>query len=279
MPRAFELEPSTTEVLIVSQHLKEQIIAPIVEPLGFKFSSIQGFNTDTFGTFAGEIPRVEGPKITVREKCLAGIKFSGARAAIASEGSFGPHPQIPFLTINEEWLVFIDLEKKLEIYAKAISTELCFEKLSAVNTADLQSFLNRIDFPKQGLVLKNTDDQKVIEKGIQDIAQLQALLEKHKSNWLLETDLRAHQNPLRRKNIASAAQDLVARLQARCPICQTPDFSVVRTSGALLCSCCKAPSSSYATLHFACRKCGHKEIQQRTDKQAEDPGFCDHCNP
>lgn len=266
-------------VQLISKHQKEALISPYLAPLGIQIQTIDHFNTDVFGTFAGEIPRKEGPKVTVREKCLAGLKHSGAIAGIASEGSFGAHPQMPFLSINEEWLVFIDLEKELEIYAKAISTELCFDRLSVANTEDLHSFLNRINFPNQGLVLKNTENQKVIEKGIQDIAQLKDLLEKHSGNWLLETDLRAHQNPLRRKNIARAALDLAQRLQALCPICQAPDFSVVQTSGALLCGYCKAPTSSYSTLHFACRKCNHTKTEHRMDKQVEDPGFCERCNP
>ena len=42
--------------------------------------------------------------------------------AIASEGSFGPHPQLFFGYCNEEWLVIKDKKNNAEWFAKIIST-------------------------------------------------------------------------------------------------------------------------------------------------------------
>ncbi len=266
-------------VQLISKHHKEALISPYLEPLGIQIQTICDFDTDLFGTFAGEIPRREGPKVTVKEKCLAGLAFSGARAAIASEGSFGPHPQIPLLCVNEEWLVFIDLDQKLEIYARSVSTELHYGHLSHLEKEQLPTFLKQYEFPKQGMVFKHYSDQKILAKGIQDTAQLQALLERNQDNWLLETDLRAHQNPLRQQNIEKAAADLAERLQARCPQCTTPDFSVVRTSGFLPCSFCQQATKSYANLHYECKCCGFQKEEKRKDRLELDPEFCPHCNP
>jgi len=266
-------------VQLISKHHKEALISPYLEPLGIQIQPLYNFDTDQYGTFSGEIPRREGPKVTVKEKCLAGLEFSGARVGIASEGSFGPHPDFPFLTINEEWLLFIDLDQKFEIYAKSISTELNCAQISYLENAQLSDFLKQQQFPEQGLVLKRYSDQKLLDKGIQDAAQLHDLLEKHKDNWLLETDLRAHHNPLRRKNIEKAAQDLALRLQSRCPKCSTPDFSVIRTSGFLPCSLCKLQTKSYAHLHYECNCCGFHKEENRKDFLELDPEFCPHCNP
>jgi hypothetical protein len=266
-------------VQLISKHHKEALISAYLEPLGIQIQTLYDFDTDLFGTFSGEIPRREGPRITVKEKCLAGLAFSGARAAIASEGSFGPHPQIPFLSINEEWLVFIDLDQKLEIYARSVSTEISYANLNHMEKEQLANFLEQYQFPKQGMVFKRFSDQKILAKGIQDRKQLQDLLEKYQDNWLLETDLRAHQNPLRQKNIEKAAADLAERLKARCPQCTTPDFSVVRTSGNLPCSLCKLPTESYANLHFECKCCGFQKEEKRKDCLELDPEFCPHCNP
>ncbi len=266
-------------VQLISKHHKEALISPYLEPLGIKIQTLYDFDTDLFGTFSGEIPRSEGPKVTVKEKCLAGLAFSGARAAIASEGSFGPHPQIPFLSINEEWLVFIDLDQNLEIYSRSVSTELNYGNLSYLDKEQLINFLEQYQFPKQGMVFKRYSDQKLIEKGIQNTEQLQALLEKYRDNWLLETDLRAHQNPLRQKNIEKAAQDLALRLQSKCPDCSTPDFSVVRTSGSLPCSLCKQATKTYELLHYECKCCGFQKEEKRKDYMELDPEFCPYCNP
>lgn len=272
------MEVLASKVLLVSKHHKERIIAPLLASIGIQVEVIQHFDTDQFGTFAGEIPRVEGPKVTVKEKCLQGLAHSGQRIGIASEGSFGAHPMIPFVEANEEWLCYIDLDRQIEIYAKSLSTELTHDFISSKDKEQLMVFLSKNGFPRQGLVFKDLTQNKIIQKGIQDEKTLYKLVSQY-SNWQIETDLRAHQNPLRQQNIALATQDLIKRLSSLCPKCAYPDFSIKEFSGALDCEWCGQPTSSYRFQVYACHHCQHSAEVMRNDKKAEDPQYCQYCNP
>ncbi|MFM8596661.1 MAG: DUF6671 family protein [Flavobacteriales bacterium] len=272
------MEVLASKVLLISKHYKEQIIAPLLEKIGIQVEVIQHFDTDLFGTFTGEIPRKEGPEVTVKEKCLAGMMRAGARVGLASEGSFGAHPSIPFIGANEEWLCYIDLDRHIEVFARSISTEMTHDAINSKEQSKLPDFLLKNGFPKQGLVFKDLSTDLIIRKGIQDHEQLTALIDQF-PNWQIETDLRAHQNPLRQKNIALATEDLIKRLKSCCPQCAYPDFSIRNLSGALECECCGSPTSSYRFQVFTCEHCQYMEKILRKDKILEDPQYCQNCNP
>ena len=267
-----------SQLLLSSKHHKEQILQPIFEPLGSLLMINKGFDTDKFGTFCGSTPRKEGPKVTVKEKCLAGMAFAGKRQGLASEGSFGQHPNVPFLTVNEEWLVYIDLDHNLEIFGRSTTLEVCHAQLHYQDATQLTHFLSNCSFGKQGLVFKNSRTNKIIEKGIQSEDKLNKLMG-NIPEWEIETDLRAHMNPLRQKNIAAAGKDLIERMHRRCPNCAHPDFSVQQVSGKLPCNWCQYPTETYQFLEYHCLACAYKVIEKRQDKQFEDPQYCKHCNP
>jgi hypothetical protein len=266
-----------SHLLLSSKHLKEQILQPLFEPHGVELFVPFGFDTDVYGTFCGTMPRMEGPRQTVKEKCLAGMAFAKKRQGLASEGSFGPHPASPFLNINEEWLVYIDLDQNLEIYGHSISMDICHQQLD-YRSDQISDFLTKIQFGRQGLVLKDGKNGEVIAKGLTKEDELIQLLQKH-PNWILETDLRAHMNPLRQKNIASAGNNLIQRMQSCCPKCAKPDFSVVQYSGKLPCNWCKKATNTYELLTYSCAYCLHQTIEKRKDLLMEDPQHCPHCNP
>lgn len=266
-----------SQLLLSSKHLKEQILQPLFDPFGVELIVNLDFDTDLYGTFCGTTPRLEEPKITVKEKCLAGMSFVNKRQGLASEGSFGTHPSSPFLSINEEWLIYIDLDQNLEVYGRSTGMDICHQQL-AYHENQLDTFLSHIQFGAQGLVLKDAKNGEVIAKGITEYAHLMDLIQQH-PKWTIETDLRAHMNPARKKNIALAGQDLLARMLRLCPQCAHPDFSVTRTSGLLHCSWCKSATLSYAFLESTCQKCLYKEKKKRPDRTLEDPQFCPHCNP
>ena len=73
------------------------------------------FDTDTFGTFNGEIPRTLSPKQTVIAKARAGAEMTGCDFAIASEGTIGPHPAFPFVTADHELLAFVCQTKPCKV--------------------------------------------------------------------------------------------------------------------------------------------------------------------
>ena len=67
-------------------------------------------DTDQLGTFSGEIERIAPPLETAIQKARLGMKETGLLLGIASEGSVGPDPIVPFIHSNTEHLVLVDDE-------------------------------------------------------------------------------------------------------------------------------------------------------------------------
>ncbi len=115
------------KLLIATKHQKESVIAPILEKeLGVICFVDETFDTDTLGTFTGEIERELDPISTAREKCLRAMKVNNCNLGIASEGSFGPHPSIFFVTADDEFLIFIDKLNNIEVVVRELSTSTNF---------------------------------------------------------------------------------------------------------------------------------------------------------
>jgi hypothetical protein len=83
------------QLLIATKHNKERVIAPLFEKaLGVTCIVPDNFDTDLLGTFSGEVEREQDPLSTARRKCLLAMQQANCDLAIASEGSFGPHPSL-----------------------------------------------------------------------------------------------------------------------------------------------------------------------------------------
>jgi len=115
-------------LIIATKHHKEQVIAPLLEEaLGVNCFVDESFDTDTLGTFSGEIEREQDPISTARLKCLKAMELNNCDLGVASEGSFGVHPSIFFASADDEFLIFIDKKNDLEIIARELSTETNFD--------------------------------------------------------------------------------------------------------------------------------------------------------
>lgn len=271
------------QILLVSKHKKEQAIQPVFKKVfDTEIIVCENVDTDLFGTFSGEIKRAETAKITVAKKCWAGLKINPEfRFALASEGSFGSHPDSFYLPYNEEWLIFIDRETHTEVYAKSGTTKANFISETISDIEQLQNILSKMS--DNYFVLKNEIDEKVLLKGSKNIIQISEVATqefKHGKKILLETDLRAMNNPLRMENIAQAAQKLVENLQSKCPNCKSIGFSIEKAIKGLACESCKLPSP-YPKYHVkVCNNCEHEEIVEPIHKlKSLEPQYCQICNP
>ncbi|NRA94192.1 MAG: hypothetical protein HRU26_16210 [Psychroserpens sp.] len=272
-------------LIIATKHQKETVIAPLLEEaIGVKCFVNDSFDTDSFGTFSGEVERLNDPLRTARAKCLEAMGLSECDLGIASEGSFGAHPTIPFVSTNEELIILIDQKNNLEIVAKALSTATNFNGRLITNQTELKEFTDKFRFPEHGLILKpskeSTDD---LIKGINDPIRLnvgfQHLLNKYGQVYV-ETDMRAMYNPMRMAVIKDATQKLITKINSVCPICQTPGFDVFEVNSGLPCRLCNSPTRSTLSLIYQCNKCQfQKEEQFPHGKTEEDPMYCDLCNP
>ena len=272
-------------LLIASKHKKERVIAPlVVEALGIKDVFISDFDTDSLGTFSGEISRKEDPITTVRKKCLKAMEFSNCDLAIANEGSFGQHPSFFFSAANEEFIVLIDQKNKLEIIERVISTETNFDAKTITSEEELLAFCENVQFPSHAVILRPAEnDYTEIFKGIQDIHELKEaykLLVSHYSTVYIETDMRAHKNPSRMKVIEEATKKLIEKIKSTCPICNRPGYSITEALPGLPCKQCHLPTKSTLSHIYSCIGCGHQQEKKYPHtKTWEDPTYCDFCNP
>ena len=107
------------KLIIATKHGKEKVIAPFLEQgLGVKCFVAIDLDTDKLGTFTGEVERNDDPLTTARNKCYMAMDLTNCDLAIASEGSFGPHPTIFFIPADDEILIFVDKINGVEIIVR-----------------------------------------------------------------------------------------------------------------------------------------------------------------
>lgn len=99
-----------TLAVIATMHGKEPVIAEALAPLALAYAAPPaGFDTDRFGTFTRDVARAGGQLDAARAKANAALAANPqARVAIASEGAFGPHPELPLLPGGHELVLLLD---------------------------------------------------------------------------------------------------------------------------------------------------------------------------
>jgi len=275
--------------ILATMHKKEEVISPILEKkLGIKTVVPKGFDSDKYGTFTGDVERIGGQFEAARRKAEGALALYNESLAIASEGTFGPHPHIPFIPFNREVVLLIDKENDIEISGIAATTETDFKHKRVKNFTDAYEFALSAGFPETGIVVKvseHSKDPNDMIKGITTKENLEKAvlytLEKSGDNEIfLETDMRALYNPKRMKNIEAATRDLVKNITSLCPSCQWPGFKITDRTKGLPCQWCKNPTQLTLSYHYNCSKCGYSEEEKFPDGIKEaDPGNCQYCNP
>jgi hypothetical protein len=271
------------KVWIASKHQKENVIAPVLESILNVACHVKQIDTDTLGTFSGEVERELSPIACARKKCEIASEQNEEDLFLASEGSFGPDPQLFFSYCNEELLVLIDKKNDAEWHATHRSTATNFNAKSCTSLDEVLAFCNEVGFPEHAIILrKDRSENDEIFKGIQNEDFLKEivsmLLDKYNSLYI-ETDMRALFNPTRMKNIEIVAQKLCDQLLNVCPSCNFPGFSIHKFIPGLPCSYCGLPTKSIKTGIFSCQKCAFTEELLNDSRILEDPMYCDFCNP
>jgi uncharacterized protein YbcC (UPF0753/DUF2309 family) len=273
--------------VIATMHDKEKAIAPaFLDLLGLKMIKAI-IDTDLLGTFTGEVERKGTPLMCVRQKCELAMKESKVTIGIASEGSFGAHPFIPFVGCDHEILYFIDQERDFVLHQSLLSTKTnrCAEAFS--DLLRLKTFCDQALFPSHGLIVRpNKGNEKaLIFKGIQTYDALEEAFLKccrlsDDGNALVETDMRAHMNPTRMGVIRELADSFAKRLATPCPLCYNPGWGLVDMQQGLECEMCGSETEMVKIEVFGCPKCLHKENRPRQDGLTfADPQYCGWCNP
>lgn len=269
---------------LATMHGKERVLTPKLEQeLGVWCVVLSQMDTDQFGTFSGEVPRALTVLDTARAKCDYAHKHFGFDLVLASEGTFGPHPAVPFVPSDHEFLLIKDYTNQVEITGAALDFNTNFQQREVSTLSELFDFATRSSFPTHGLILRSTTNSSLLFKGITQEHQLIANFDtivKTGATVLVKTDMRALFNPTRMEVIGLAANQLIRNANSRCPSCQTPGFAVVRTEPGLPCKWCGEPTQTILKEILKCQRCAFSaERMFPHDKQTEDPLYCDTCNP
>jgi hypothetical protein len=273
------------KLVIATKHNKERVIAPLVlQYLGIADLQSSEFDTDSLGTFSGEIVRKDDSITTVRNKCIQAMELANCDLGIANEGSFGNHPTLFFSTADEEFMIFIDRKNNLEIIERIISVETNYCQEEITTEAELNDFLQKVQFPSHAVILrKSSEDHSELYKGLQDKEEVLSLCNdfwKKYGKVTIETDMRAMYNPTRMQVIEQLTEKLMQKITSTCPSCNTPGFSVTKAIPGLPCESCFAPTKSTLSYILTCTSCLHSEEKMYPHgKKSEDPMYCDFCNP
>lgn len=273
------------KLIIGTKHGKEKVIAPILEKeLKVHCFVDLDFDTDVFGTFTGEIERLEDPISTLRTKCLAAMKLNNCDLGIASEGSFGAHPSFFFSSADDELMILIDTKNKIEIIARLLTTETNFDGQKVTKIEELKTFAKKAGFPSHALIIKKSaNDLSITRKGIRTHNELNASFNffiKEFGQAYVETDMRAMLNPTRMSIIEKLTIKLVQKIKQQCPNCEAPGFDVTEIIPGLPCNYCKMHTNSTLSHQYTCQKCAHTmNVKFPHDKEFEDPTYCNFCNP
>lgn len=266
------------QAVLATKHGKEEAVSPAFSGLlGISLVVPRSLDTDQLGTFTGEVPRPGTMRETLRQKAWMGVKATGVPLSIASEGSFGPHPMLPFLPSAREMLMFLDAERGIEVVEERLSERTNFAVLEVSSEAKVAQFLDQVRFPSHALIFRDGDR---IVKGITSRRELEELMASAKPGARLETDMRAHLNPTRMEEIGKLAKRLARRVATPCPACGMPGFGVTGTERGLVCAKCGSETPLVKFLVKSCSTCGHAERCPRTDgRMTANPAECQECNP
>lgn len=275
--------------VLATMHQKERAIAPIVErELGIQVIVPPDFDTDVFGTFTREVKRMGTQIEAARFKAEKAMAVTGATLALASEGTFGPHPLIPYLPANREIVLLLDKANDIEIVGQELSTETNYSHQRVSSTPEAYKFAQKVGFPEHALVVIVGDalsGKGEIIKGITTEEQLadavQFGLKKSPDGKVhIETDMRAMHNPTRMKIIEKATLDLIKKINTVCPQCSWPGFEVVESKKGLPCDLCHLPTQLIRSVIYRCKKCDFSQEELFPDgRKTADPSQCQYCNP
>jgi hypothetical protein len=270
--------------VLATMHRKEQAIAPLLEArLGVTVIVPSAFDTDGFGTFTGEVKRPADQLTTARLKAEAVLTGTGETLAIASEGSFGPHPQLPFMPCDRELVILRDRQHQLEIVGECLSTDTNYRQQVVRSWPEAEAFAAAVDFPRHGLIVRA--DETIVAKGItaaDGLAEAVTMAMQQSSNRTayLETDMRALYNPTRLKVIAQATEHLLQVISQTCPACGCPGFRPVKQWPGLPCSLCGTPTLLTLLVRYQCQRCSYQQDSPPADLPPKaDPSYCPYCNP
>lgn len=265
-----------------TQHDKARLVAPFFSAVPEVTLSEIAIDTDQFGTFSGDIPRVLSPQECALQKAKLAATAAGSRYGLGSEGSIGAHPAMPFITSDVEHLVLWDEQEHVAL------TENVLGPIATV-TGTYSSWeechlaFSGHTFEGHLLISRSPDHPSVVVKGIRSEEELrEAFLEcqaESKDQLVtVESDLRAMCSLSRQNNISAVAEKLAARLSRSCPSCHRWGWGREKNLYGSPCSECGTVSlHALREKVLVCEYCQYEHTQESFATCS--PSQCSACNP
>ena len=254
-------------------HAKERAIAaPFMRVLGARVVAAPGVDTDSLGTFSGEIARPASPVEVTDMKARMTFAAMDVDCGLASEGSYGPIHKVPLKAGGMEILTFIDRKRGVRVTETLTTHRTNWRMLyfKAGEDGRILRELASLGFPDFGVFVMQNDNWLTAVKDLATVEDIVAAVNRAArrsadGTALLIPDMRAHRNPLRMKVIRATAWRLARRLIDLCPKCGSPGFGHIDSRRGLPCEGCGDPTH---WIHFeidGCSGCGHAVARPRKD--------------
>ena len=266
-------------------HGKDLAVAPPFRRLlGAEIVTAPDVDTDSLGTFSGEIARPAPIVETCALKAELAFQTMDVDCAIASEGSYGPIDRLPFRPAGVEIMAFVDRRRGLRII-ETMATHRTNWRLFSFRAGDalVRAAAISMGFPEYGVfVIANKDRSQPI-KGLASLDEVVAAVDREASRSddgtaILIADMRAHRNPTRMKVLRALSWKLAKRLQRLCPKCQAPGFGHIESRRGLPCEACGDATHWIDFEVDGCSACGHAAARPRKDGRRAAPRLsCGGC--
>lgn len=274
----------SVRVAVATKHGKLSQIAPAFAEFKDWQLELAPIDTDEFGTFTGEVERIRSPRETAIEKAKAGARFLGLDYGIASEGTIGSHPHLPFITSDYELMAFVCLSEDLAIVESYLSADIVASSQDLRTTTELDDLFRRLDLPNHAVnIFVETKTGRQVHKGIMDVEVARKIIEEQlhggSAKVRVENDFRAMNSPSRQANIAICAKRLAQRLERTCPRCSRFGWGRVGYEYGLPCDSCGLISENIAnSQRLGCISCDYVELNH-LGRLSIEPSRCEFCNP
>lgn len=244
-------------------------------------------DTDSLGTFSGEIERPGSMLDALRGKVRLAREITSEQFVLVSEGSFGGADGLGFVARGIEMLMLHDAASGAEVVEQHISWETNYATATLTRSDDLARFLEKMSFGSHALVLypDGVSPTQEIYKGITTLSEAEDAFESCRQSSpcgavMAMSDMRAHLNPTRMHAISACCELLAQRLATACPQCGSGGFGLVESIPGLPCEWCGSPTRRARAERHACVLCGANVERARSDgKTHAAPAECDVCNP
>lgn len=259
-------------------HAKERAIAPPFRRLlGAKVVVAPNLDTDTLGTFTGEVPRPDALVETSLMKAELVFRSMDIDCAIASEGSYGPIDRLPLVAGGLEIMAFVDRKRGIRTIETLVTHRTNWRLVSfEAGDPSVPQAVKSLGFPEYGVFVISGSVGGHTIKDLETIGDVVAAVDQQArrsdvGRALVVADMRAHRNPTRMKVLRALAWKLARRLATLCPKCKAPGFGHMMSPRGLPCESCGEPTHWIDFEIDGCSCCGHAVARPRKDGRRTAP--------